>query len=83
VVEHEQARRWLAQRPRADERVSRRPAGAVRALLAARGEAKRFHVLGYRDPGRPTTPGGLLEHCDMSAHALAAQAALMITEDSR
>ncbi|MYY10055.1 phosphoketolase [Streptomyces sp. SID4919] len=50
-------------------------AGAVRALLAARGVADRFHVVGYRDPGRPTTAEGLLEACGMSAAALAARAA--------
>ncbi|MEU0690114.1 phosphoketolase [Streptomyces uncialis] len=49
-------------------------AGAVRALLAARGTADRFHVVGYRDPGRPTTAEGLLEACGMSAAALAARA---------
>ncbi|MFV2179909.1 phosphoketolase, partial [Actinomadura sp. LOL_011] len=51
-------------------------AGAVRALLAARGETSRFHVVGYREPGRPTTPEGLLEHCGLSAAALAAQATI-------
>ncbi|MGX2995526.1 phosphoketolase family protein [Streptomyces sp. JNUCC 64] len=49
-------------------------AGAVRALLAARGAADRFHVVGYRDPGRPTTAEGLLDACRMSAAALAARA---------
>ncbi|MGW1044386.1 phosphoketolase family protein [Streptomyces sp. NPDC002547] len=54
----------------------------VRALLAARGETSRFHVVGYREPSRPTTPEGLLEHCGLSAAALSAQAALMIKEHS-
>ncbi|MGX1545162.1 phosphoketolase family protein [Streptomyces adustus] len=57
--------------------------GCVRALLAARGETSRFHVVGYREPSRPTTPEGLLEHCKLSAAALAVQAALMIKEHSR
>ncbi|GAA0347121.1 phosphoketolase [Streptomyces blastmyceticus] len=56
--------------------------GTVRALLAARGETSRFHVVGYREPSRPTTPEGLLEHCGLSAAALSAQAALMIKERS-
>ncbi|MEV6674342.1 phosphoketolase [Streptomyces sp. NPDC051162] len=56
--------------------------GTVRALLAARGETSRFHVVGYREPARPTTPEGLLEHCGLSATALSAQAALMIKEHS-
>ncbi|MEU3619004.1 methyltransferase domain-containing protein [Streptomyces sp. NPDC006872] len=30
--------------------------GTVRALLAARGETSRFHVVGYREPSRPSTP---------------------------
>ncbi|MER6524524.1 phosphoketolase [Streptomyces sp. NPDC001508] len=54
----------------------------VRALLAARGETSRFHVVGYREPSRPTTPEGLLEHCGLSAAALSARAALMIKEHS-
>lgn len=54
----------------------------VRALLAGRGEASRFHVVGYQEPSRPTTPEGLLEHCGVSAAALSAQAALMIKEHS-
>ncbi|GAB2734905.1 phytanoyl-CoA dioxygenase family protein [Kitasatospora kifunensis] len=29
--------------------------GVVRGLLAGWGEAGRFHVVGYRDPGRPTS----------------------------
>ncbi|QDL73819.1 phosphoketolase [Streptomyces malaysiensis subsp. malaysiensis] len=53
---------------------------AVRALLAARWETSRFHVVGYQEPGRPTTPEGLLEHCGLSAAALSARAALMIKE---
>ncbi|MFC5800756.1 phosphoketolase [Streptomyces formicae] len=57
--------------------------GAVRALLAARGEAKRFNVVGYLDPGRPITPQGLLEHCGLSASTLAARAALMLKEYGR
>ncbi|UQA93709.1 phosphoketolase family protein [Streptomyces halobius] len=57
--------------------------GIVRALLAARGETGRFHVVGYRDPGRPTTPEGLLDRCDLSAAALSAQAALMLKERTR
>ncbi|MEO3756072.1 phosphoketolase [Streptomyces sp. B6B3] len=56
---------------------------AVRALLAARGQADRFTVIGYRDPGRPTTPTDLLEHCGMSASTLSAQATLMFKEHSR
>ncbi|MEU9290063.1 hypothetical protein AB0D57_36780 [Streptomyces sp. NPDC048275] len=56
--------------------------GTVRALLAARGETSRFHVVGYREPARPTTPEGLLEHCGLSAASLSAQAALMIKEHS-
>ncbi|MEU5929738.1 phosphoketolase [Streptomyces antimycoticus] len=52
----------------------------VRALLAARGETSRFHVVGYQEPGRPTTPEGLLEHCGLSAAALSARAALVIKE---
>lgn len=55
---------------------------AVRALLAARGQAERFHVVGYRDPGRPTTPQGLLEHCGMATEQLAAHA-LSLTKDRR
>ncbi|MFF4484427.1 phosphoketolase [Streptomyces sp. NPDC001520] len=54
--------------------------GTVRALLAARGETSRFHVVGYQEPGRPTTPEGLLEHCGLSVAALSARAALMIKE---
>ncbi|CCK32076.1 putative phosphoketolase [Streptomyces davaonensis JCM 4913] len=56
--------------------------GSVRALLAARGETSQFHVVGYREPSRPTTPEGLLEHCGLSAAALCAQAVLMIKEHS-
>jgi xylulose-5-phosphate/fructose-6-phosphate phosphoketolase len=56
--------------------------GTVRALLAARGETSRFRVVGYREPAHPTTPEGLLEHCGLSAAALAAQAALVIKEHS-
>ncbi|MDT0318558.1 phosphoketolase family protein [Streptomyces millisiae] len=56
---------------------------AVRALLAARGQADRFTVVGYRDPGRPTTPAGLLEHCRLSAPALSAQATHMLKEHGR
>ncbi|MFE5159048.1 phosphoketolase [Streptomyces sp. NPDC056697] len=54
--------------------------GTIRALLAARGETSRFHVVGYQEPSRPTTPEGLLEHCGLSAAALSARAALMIKE---
>ncbi|MCZ1008436.1 phosphoketolase [Streptomyces lydicus] len=56
-------------------------APAVRALLAARGEAARFfHVVGYRDPGRPLPSADLLEHCGMSAAALTDQALSMLKE---
>jgi len=51
---------------------------AIRALLATRGEATRFHVIGYQDPGHPTTPYDLLAHCGMSAEALAATATRLI-----
>ncbi|MFV2179446.1 hypothetical protein, partial [Actinomadura sp. LOL_011] len=51
-------------------------AGAVRALLATRSETTRFHVVGYREPRRPTTPEGLLDDCGLSAAALAAQATI-------
>ncbi|WP_241779852.1 phosphoketolase [Streptomyces natalensis] len=57
--------------------------GTVRALLAARGETGRFHVVGYRDPGRPTTPESLLERCGLSADVLSAQAVLMLKERTR
>ncbi|MFK0179625.1 phosphoketolase [Streptomyces xanthochromogenes] len=55
-------------------------APAVRALLAARGEAARIHVVGYRDPGRPLPSADLLEHCGMSAAALTAQALSMLKD---
>lgn len=55
-------------------------APAVRSLLAARGEAARFHVVGYRDPGRPLPSNDLLEHCGMSAAALTTQALSMLKE---
>ncbi|OLT20334.1 hypothetical protein BJF79_47410 [Actinomadura sp. CNU-125] len=54
--------------------------GAVRTLLAGRGETSRFHVIGYREPDRPTTPEGLLDHCGLSAATLAAQATIMLKE---
>ncbi|MFJ8475730.1 phosphoketolase [Kitasatospora sp. NPDC094011] len=57
--------------------------GAVRGLLAARGQASRFHVVGYRDPGRPLPAEGLLEHADLSAPALSARAAQLIEESRR
>ncbi|WP_406297384.1 phosphoketolase [Embleya sp. NBC_00888] len=53
---------------------------AVHALLASRSEANRFHVVGYRDPGGPTTPQDLLTHCGMSAEALATTATELIEE---
>ncbi|MEX0174423.1 phosphoketolase [Streptomyces sp. LMG1-1-1.1] len=55
-------------------------APAVRALLAARGEAARVRVVGYRDPGRPLPSVDLLELCGMSAAALTAQALSMLKE---
>ncbi|WP_326742720.1 phosphoketolase [Streptomyces sp. NBC_01768] len=55
-------------------------APAVRALLAARDEAARVHVVGYHDPGRPLPSADLLEHCGMSAAALTAQALSMLKE---
>ncbi|MET8623774.1 phosphoketolase [Kitasatospora sp. NPDC004669] len=57
--------------------------GAVRGLLAARGEADRFHVVGYRDPGRPSSNEALLEHADLSAPALSARATRLIEEHRR
>ncbi|MFD8965789.1 phosphoketolase [Streptomyces sp. NPDC059568] len=54
--------------------------GMVRALLAARGDAARCHVVGYRDPGRPTTPELLLEQAGMSAEALSASALKLLKE---
>ncbi|MBF9071749.1 phosphoketolase family protein [Streptacidiphilus fuscans] len=57
--------------------------GAVRALLAARGEADRFHVVGYRDPGRPTSNGALLEHAGLSVPVLSARATRLIEEHRR
>ncbi|MFG3227630.1 phosphoketolase [Kitasatospora sp. NPDC048194] len=57
--------------------------GAVRALLAARGEADRFHVVGYRDPGRPVSTDRLLEHAGLSAPALSARATRLIEEHSK
>ncbi|WP_411150538.1 phosphoketolase [Streptomyces sp. A30] len=57
-------------------------ASTVRALLAARGEAHRFQVVGYQEPGRPLPPEGLLEHCGLSATTLGAQAAHLLKESS-
>ncbi|MFC4468924.1 phosphoketolase [Streptomyces xiangluensis] len=57
-------------------------ASTVRALLAARGEAHRFHIVGYQDPGHPLTPEGLLEQCGLSATTLCAQAAYLLKESS-
>ncbi|MBC9718450.1 phosphoketolase [Streptomyces sp. TRM66268-LWL] len=48
--------------------------GIIRSLLAARGDADRFHITGYRDPGRPLHHAALLDHCSMSAPQLAARA---------
>ncbi|MFJ5116416.1 hypothetical protein [Kitasatospora sp. NPDC088548] len=57
--------------------------GAVRGLLAARGETDRFHVVGYRDPGRPVSNEALLEHADLSTPALSARATRLIEEHRR
>jgi xylulose-5-phosphate/fructose-6-phosphate phosphoketolase len=47
---------------------------AVRGLLAGRGDADRFHVVGYRDLGRPTSAQELLGQAGLSARALRTQA---------
>lgn len=39
----------------------------ARALLGERADSDRFQVVGYRDPGRPTSNAGLLEHSGMAA----------------
>jgi xylulose-5-phosphate/fructose-6-phosphate phosphoketolase len=54
--------------------------GAVRGLLAARKDADRFHVVGYRDPGRPLASDELLTHCEMSADALTARVTFLVKE---
>ncbi|MFC4506746.1 MULTISPECIES: hypothetical protein [Streptomyces] len=56
--------------------------GTVSALLAARGEAHRFHVVGYQEPGHPVTPEGLPKHCGLSAATLCARAAQLLKESS-
>jgi xylulose-5-phosphate/fructose-6-phosphate phosphoketolase len=55
-------------------------AGAVRGLLAARHDADRFHVVGYRDPGRQLASDELLTHCGMSAAALIARVPCLVKE---
>lgn len=57
--------------------------GAVRALLAARGDSARFHVVGYREPKRPTTAHGLLEHSGLSAAALHRRAEQLLGGEPR
>ena len=57
--------------------------GAVRALIAHRGDADRFYVVGYQDPGSPVSQGQLLGHAGMSADALASTALRIVKEPSR
>ncbi len=57
--------------------------GAVRGLLAGRGDADRFHVVGYRDLGRQTSRQDLLDGAGLSARALRARALDLVTNRSR
>lgn len=57
--------------------------GAVRSLLWSRpGAARRFTVLGYREPGRPMSPEALLRFCGFDAQSLC-RAAVRLLDAAR
>jgi xylulose-5-phosphate/fructose-6-phosphate phosphoketolase len=57
------------------------PAAVHNLLWRRRQEARRWQVLGYRDPGQSLSPGRLLRHCTMDAESLAGRAlGLLATE---
>ena len=55
---------------------------AAQGLLWHRRDADRFHVIGYRDPGRPVTPAALLASCGMDTASLSARAVQLLTASS-
>ncbi len=54
-------------------------AEAAQGLLWHRHDAGRFHVAGYRDPGRPLAPTALLASCGMDTTSLTARAVQLLT----
>jgi xylulose-5-phosphate/fructose-6-phosphate phosphoketolase len=54
-------------------------ADAAQGLLWHRRDANRFHVVGYRDPGRPVSPAALLASCGMDTASLTAHAVQLLT----
>ncbi len=47
-------------------------------LLTDRPARARFHLRGYRDPGRPMSPAALLRACRMDAHSLTEDAITLL-----
>jgi xylulose-5-phosphate/fructose-6-phosphate phosphoketolase len=50
----------------------------ARVLLWPRPSPQRFTIVGYADPGRPTSNAGLLRHCGMDDVALAGRAVTLL-----